>query len=156
MPSVPPEIAPPPETGALAALVANSNLVALALADHDRIQFGNAAFGRLFGRIGGLVGLPIVDLLVPESRAPVHAALQAPIGTWRRRCVRPVRCESARGAGRPGMRVEPRLHHALRLARRGQRSAPVGHTAQPCAVHISCITAGASLGSMPRDRRNAS
>jgi len=80
MPSASPEIAPRPEASALAALVVNSNLIALALADHDRIQFANAAFGRLFGRIGGLVGVPILDLLVPEYRAPVHAALRAPDG----------------------------------------------------------------------------
>jgi len=80
MPSPTPEIAPWTETGALAALVVNSNLIALALTDQGRVQFANAAFGRLFGRPGGLAGVPIVDLLVPEYREPVYAALWAEDG----------------------------------------------------------------------------
>jgi diguanylate cyclase (GGDEF)-like protein/hemerythrin-like metal-binding protein/PAS domain S-box-containing protein len=80
MSSLSPAIAPPPETSALATLVVDSNLIALALTDHDRVLFANAAFGRLFGRPGELVGVPIVDLLVPEYREPVYAALQAPDG----------------------------------------------------------------------------
>jgi diguanylate cyclase (GGDEF)-like protein/hemerythrin-like metal-binding protein len=65
------------ETSALAALVVDSDLVALALTDQGRILFANAAFNRLFERSGGLADVRIVDLLLPADREPLCAALRA-------------------------------------------------------------------------------
>ncbi|HEX3996403.1 MAG TPA: sensor domain-containing diguanylate cyclase, partial [Acetobacteraceae bacterium] len=61
----------------LAALLISSNLIALALADHDRLLFVNAAFRRLFDHAGGLTGVSILDLLLPAHREQVGTALRA-------------------------------------------------------------------------------
>jgi diguanylate cyclase (GGDEF)-like protein/hemerythrin-like metal-binding protein/PAS domain S-box-containing protein len=62
---------------AFPALIASSDLAALALADYDRFLFANGAFSRLFGRTDGLAGVPITDLFLPGHRAQVDAALRA-------------------------------------------------------------------------------
>jgi diguanylate cyclase (GGDEF)-like protein/hemerythrin-like metal-binding protein/PAS domain S-box-containing protein len=68
------------DIGQLAALLINSNLIALALADHDRLLFVNTAFSRLFGRTGDLADVSILDLVQPVHREHVRAALAARIG----------------------------------------------------------------------------
>jgi diguanylate cyclase (GGDEF)-like protein/hemerythrin-like metal-binding protein len=65
---------------ALAALLINSNLIALALADHDRLLFVNAAFRRLFNHPGGLTDVSILDLLLPVHREPAANAMRATNG----------------------------------------------------------------------------
>ena len=108
MPSFPPKPAPATDASALAALVVHSNLIALALTDRDRVQFANAAFRRLFGLTAQPADLPIADLLVPEYRAPIRAALQAPDGP-------PAACvaKAFRGAAATfdvELRFEPLMH----------------------------------------------
>jgi diguanylate cyclase (GGDEF)-like protein/hemerythrin-like metal-binding protein len=61
----------------MAALLINSNLIALALLDHDRVLFANAAFHRLFDHRGGLANACIIDLLLPAHRALLEGALRA-------------------------------------------------------------------------------
>ena len=65
------------DVGSLAALLINSNLIALALADRDQIMFANSAFSRLFGRPDGLADISILDLLLPAHRGRVAAVLGA-------------------------------------------------------------------------------
>ena len=72
--------ASPARAETLAALLISSNLIALALADHDRLLFVNAAFRRLFDRAGGLTDVSILDLLLPAHRERVGAALRATRG----------------------------------------------------------------------------
>jgi diguanylate cyclase (GGDEF)-like protein/hemerythrin-like metal-binding protein len=72
--------ASPARAEILAALLIGSNLIALALADHDRLLFVNAAFRRLFDRAGGLTDVSILDLLLPAHREQVGAALRATRG----------------------------------------------------------------------------
>ena len=68
------------DADALAALLIESNLIALALADRDRLRFANAAFRRLFDRPGGLEDVSIIDLLLPAHRGRIGVALSAPLG----------------------------------------------------------------------------
>ena len=77
MPLAIPELASQSDISALATLVAESNLIALALADHERLLFANAAFGCLFGRPAGLTDVSLLDLLVPADRERVGAALRS-------------------------------------------------------------------------------
>jgi diguanylate cyclase (GGDEF)-like protein/hemerythrin-like metal-binding protein/PAS domain S-box-containing protein len=70
------EIAPGTDAERLAALVTNSNLIAIGLAKRNHIVFANAAFGRLFERPGGLSGMPIRDLLMPAHRERIDAILR--------------------------------------------------------------------------------
>jgi diguanylate cyclase (GGDEF)-like protein/hemerythrin-like metal-binding protein len=67
-------------TETLAALLISSNVIALALADQDRLLFVNAAFRRLFDRPDGLTDVSLLDLLLPAHRQPVGTALQATNG----------------------------------------------------------------------------
>ncbi len=64
-----------PDAEALAALLINSNLIALALADRGRLRFANTAFRRLFDRPGGLEGASLLDLVLPAHRDRVRPAL---------------------------------------------------------------------------------
>ena len=68
------------DPGSLATALINSNLVALALTDHDRLVFANAAFRGLFGRHDGSADQSILDLLLPRHRQWVAAALTAENG----------------------------------------------------------------------------
>lgn len=65
------------DADASASLLINSNLIALALADQDRLLFVNAAFRRLFDRPGGLEGVSILELVPPAHRGRLATALSA-------------------------------------------------------------------------------
>jgi hypothetical protein len=65
------------DESALGAVLINSNLIALALADMDQLLFVNAAFNDIFGRRSGLAGVSLLDLLLPVHREWVGAALRA-------------------------------------------------------------------------------
>jgi diguanylate cyclase (GGDEF)-like protein/hemerythrin-like metal-binding protein len=77
MQPAPPTIVSQTSAEALAALLISSNVIALALADRDRLLFVNAAFRRLFDRPGGLTDVSILDLLLPSHREAVGTALRA-------------------------------------------------------------------------------
>jgi diguanylate cyclase (GGDEF)-like protein/hemerythrin-like metal-binding protein len=68
------------DANSMAALLINSNLIALGLADQDRLLFVNAAFNRLFGRTGDAADLSILDLILPAYRERVGAALRTENG----------------------------------------------------------------------------
>ena len=74
------ETAAPADFGSLAALLVDTSLVALALADQDHFQFANTAFCRMFGRANGLAGVAILGLIAPSHCEQVAAALQTPHG----------------------------------------------------------------------------
>ena len=61
----------------MSGVLANGDLVALALADRDRIRAANGAFSRLFGRHDRLRDVALPDLLLPQFRERVAATLQA-------------------------------------------------------------------------------
>ena len=75
-----PTLASQTSAEALAALLISSNVIALALADQDRLLFVNAAFRRLFDRPGGLTDVSILDLLLPSHREQVGSALRTTNG----------------------------------------------------------------------------
>jgi diguanylate cyclase (GGDEF)-like protein/hemerythrin-like metal-binding protein len=54
--------------GELAALLVQSDLIALALVRDGAVVFANAAFHHLFGGAGGLSGEPFLDLVAPSHR----------------------------------------------------------------------------------------
>src|SRR5262249_23428805 len=68
---------PIPGADLLATLLSNSHLIALAVADHERLLFANQAFRRLFGREQPVAGVPILDLLLPAYRESIGAALRS-------------------------------------------------------------------------------
>jgi diguanylate cyclase (GGDEF)-like protein/hemerythrin-like metal-binding protein len=68
------------DTSTLAMHLVNSNLIALALANKDRLLFVNSAFARLFGRTGDLANASILELLLPEHRDQIGAALASADG----------------------------------------------------------------------------
>jgi diguanylate cyclase (GGDEF)-like protein/hemerythrin-like metal-binding protein/PAS domain S-box-containing protein len=69
--------APPADPGSFAALLVQSDLIALALARGDTLLFANAAFCSLFGRSDDLTGTPVASLVAPVHRNRIAAALQA-------------------------------------------------------------------------------
>jgi diguanylate cyclase (GGDEF)-like protein/hemerythrin-like metal-binding protein len=107
MQSAPPKSVSHASAEALAALLINSNLIALALADRDRLLFVNAAFRRLFDRPGGLEDVSLLDLLLPAHRQPAAAVLQRTNG-------RPALCiaEAFRGDAKT-FEIELRFEHVV-------------------------------------------
>ncbi len=63
------------DAGAFATPLFNSRLIALALADHDRLLFSNAAFDRMFGRTENGANGSMLDLLARPTQT-VGAALR--------------------------------------------------------------------------------
>lgn len=66
-----------PDPSAFAALLVQSDLIALALARGDTLLFANAAFCRLFGRREEVSGQQVASLFVLAHRARVTAALRS-------------------------------------------------------------------------------
>jgi diguanylate cyclase (GGDEF)-like protein/hemerythrin-like metal-binding protein/PAS domain S-box-containing protein len=75
--SPPPLAEPPANPGSFAALLVQSDLIALALARGDMLLFANAAFCGLFGRSDDLSGTPIAALVAPVHRNRVAAVLRS-------------------------------------------------------------------------------
>ena len=66
--------------GPFADALINSNVIAAALANGDRLVFANAGFNAMFGLAGDPAGASIFDLLLPRHKADVRAAMLAPDG----------------------------------------------------------------------------
>ena len=75
--SPPPAEATPADPGSFAALLVQSDLIALALARDETVLFANAAFCRVFGRSADLAGTPLAALIAPAHRNRVAAILRA-------------------------------------------------------------------------------
>ncbi len=72
-----PLAAPPADPGSFAALLVQSDLIALALARGDTLLFANAAFCRLFDRPDDLSGTPLAALVARVHRGRIAAVLRA-------------------------------------------------------------------------------
>lgn len=72
-----PRAARPANQAALASLLVQSDLIALALARGRTLLFANAAFGKLFGLAGTIAGTLVTDLVVPRHHDRIAAMLQA-------------------------------------------------------------------------------
>jgi diguanylate cyclase (GGDEF)-like protein/hemerythrin-like metal-binding protein/PAS domain S-box-containing protein len=75
--SPPPADPTPADPGSFAALLVQSDLIALALARDDSVLFANAAFCRLFGWSDDLAGTPLAALVAPAHRNRVATILRA-------------------------------------------------------------------------------
>jgi len=64
------------DRGSLAALLVQSDLIALALARGGTLLFANAAFCRLFDRSDDLIGTPVASLAAPVHRGRIAAMLR--------------------------------------------------------------------------------
>lgn len=96
-----------PEPSAVASLLVQSDLIALALADGDCLLFANATFARLFGCAGTVAGRRLSDLTAPAHRGAVAGLLSAAHRA-------PASCvvEVARQAGHP-LQVELRARDCI-------------------------------------------
>ncbi len=66
---------PPAHPGSFAALLVQSDLIALALVRRETLLFANAAFSRLFGQSDDLTATPIASLIAPVHRHRLAAVL---------------------------------------------------------------------------------
>jgi diguanylate cyclase (GGDEF)-like protein/PAS domain S-box-containing protein len=79
------------DTNSLAALVGNSGLIAVAVADHDQLLFVNSAFNSLFGGSDILIDAPLLNLIAPAHHERVRAAMRIGDGPSRPCIVEAVR-----------------------------------------------------------------